>query len=217
MRHQILAAALAFLVPSASFAAAWEFDSQHSTIGFSVRHLVVSNVKGQFDAFTGTMNWDEKDVTKSTVEVDVDTRTVNTGNASRDGHLRSEDFFSAEKFPHMTFKSKKVEKAGEGKLKVTGDLTIRGVTKETVLEVEGPMKPVKGPAGNDISGVSATGKINRKDFGLAWGKVIEGTGAVVGDEVKLMLEVELDRKEPAKAEAKKADPKVEKVEAGKKK
>ncbi|MBU8896097.1 protein yceI precursor [Corallococcus sp. H22C18031201] len=195
-------AMLALSLPSAALASNWEIDSSHSSADFSVRHMMVSNVKGSFGKVTGAINLDDKDVTKSTVEATIDVSTVNTNEPKRDEHLKSPDFFDVTKFPTMTFKSKKVAKAGAGKLKVTGDLTLHGVTKEVVLDVDGPAKESKDPWGNTRSGVSATTKINRKDYGLAWNKALETGGVAVSEEVSVSLEIELTKKADAPATAK---------------
>lgn len=186
-----IAAVTALSLPAVSLAATWTIDPEHSNIGFKVRHLMVSNVKGSFEKHRGTVEINEKDITKSKVEVTIDTTSINTNVAKRDEHLRSPDFFDVAKYPAMIFVSKKVVKAGTGKLKVTGDLTLHGVTKEVVLDVEGPSKESKDPWGNIRSGATATAKINRKDFGLNWNKALETGGVVVGDEVTITLEVEL--------------------------
>ncbi|MCK6544732.1 YceI family protein [Myxococcota bacterium] len=192
-----LAAMLA--APSAAQASQWELDASHSRIGFKVRHMMVTNTRGQFSKFTGTVNLDDKNPVKSSVELSIDVDSIDTADEKRDGHLKSPDFFDAAKFPKMTFKSTKIEKAGKG-YKVTGDLTIRDVTKPVTLTVEGPAKPAKDPWGNMRSGVSATGVINRKDFGLTWNAALETGGVAVGEEVTLEIEVELMQK-PAAAPA----------------
>ena len=168
----------------------WQLDPSHTHAIFGVRHLVITTVKGEFGKTSGTLVLDEGDVTKSSVEATIDTTTLNTREPKRDEHLRSPDFFDVAKHPTITFKSTKVEKAGEGKLKVTGNLTIRGVTKPVTLDVTGPTQAIKDPYGNAKRGVSATGKINRKDFGLNWSKMIEA-GPVVGDEVAIEIESEM--------------------------
>lgn len=180
--------------------AGWEFDDAHSKAIFTVKHLTVTNVTGKILGMKGSIHLDEKDITKSNVDVTLDTATVDTDNDKRDEHLKSPDFFDVKKFPVMKFKSTKVEKAGEGHLKVSGQLTIRDQTKPVVLDVEGPSAAVKDPWGNVKRGLSATTKINRKDFGLTWNKTLDGGGLVVGDEVKIVLEVELNEK---KSDAKK--------------
>lgn len=186
----ILVAAL----PLAASAATWSIDPDHSNVGFKVKHLMVSNVKGNFNTFSGTVDINDKDITKSSVNVSIDTNSINTNVQKRDEHLRSADFFDVAKFPTMTFISKKVAKAGKDRLKVTGDLTLHGITKEVVLAVEGPSKESKDPWGNIRRGAAATTTINRKDFGLNWNKALETGGVVVGEEITINLEIEMIRK-----------------------
>jgi len=189
----MLAVALLLALPGMSHATAWDIDPGHSVASFKVRHMMVSNVPGEFGKVTGVVNYDPADPTKSTVEATIDTTTLNTRHEGRDKHLKSADFLDVEKFPTITFKSKKVEKAGEGKLKVTGDLTLHGVTKEVVLDVDGPIAPVSA-FGGQKSGATVTTKINRQDFGVSWNKALDGGGVVVGDEVAINIEVELSLK-----------------------
>ncbi len=194
-------AALVLASPSLAFAAEFVIDSAHSAANFSVKHMMVSNVRGSFSKVTGTANIDEKDITKSTVEAVIDATTVNTNEPKRDEHLRSADFFDTAKYPTITFKSTKVEQAGQG-LKVTGNLTLHGVTKPVVLDVEGFTSEAKDPWGNTTRGGSATTKINRKDFGLGWKSVLETGGVAVGEEVAITLDLELNKKQaPAAAPA----------------
>lgn len=190
----MVTAALPMLVGvGAVRAGGWEIDGAHSGAHFSVRHLMVSNVRGDLSKITGTLNLDDKDISKSTVEATIDASTVSTGEPKRDEHLRSADFFDVAKFPQLTFKSTKVEKAGD-RLKVTGNLTIHGVTKSVTLDVE-PLSPeVKDPWGNVKRGASATTKISRKEFGLGWNKALETGGVVVGDEVSIQIDLELNKK-----------------------
>lgn len=190
MKRLALAALALVALPALAQTSTWNVDPSHTHAAFTVRHLVISNVRGEFGKTTGTLTLDEGDVTRSKVEATIDVASVNTREPKRDEHLKSPDFFDVAKFPTMTFKSTKVEKAGAGKLKVTGDLTLRGVTKPVVLDVEGPTAEIKDPRGNARRGVSATATINRKDFGVAWSKLIEA-GPVVGDEVKIEIEAEL--------------------------
>ncbi len=185
---------IALALPVLAFASTWTIDPDHSNVGFKVRHLMVSNVKGGFDKFTGNVEINDKDITQSKVEVNIDTNSINTNVQKRDAHLRSADFFDVAKFPAMTFVSKKVVKAGTDKLKVTGDLSLHGVTKEVVLDVEGPSKEIKDPWGNIRRGATATTKINRKDFGLVWNAALETGGVAVGDEITITLEIEMIRK-----------------------
>jgi polyisoprenoid-binding protein YceI len=190
MKQFILSvAAMSILaIPVSAFAANWNIDPDHSSAGFKVRHMMVSNVKGEFAKFKGSVVLDDRDITKSKVDVTFDTASVNTGVVKRDEHLKSAEFLDVAKYPTMTFVSRSVKKTGNGKLLVTGDLSLHGVTKEVVLDVEGPSTEVKDPRGNVRLGASATAKINRKDFGLAYNKVIETGGMIVGDEVTIMLE-----------------------------
>ncbi|HEY3309078.1 MAG TPA: YceI family protein [Desulfuromonadaceae bacterium] len=185
---------IALALPGFAFASTWNIDPDHSNVGFKVRHLMVSNVKGSFDKHTGTVDINDKDITKSKLEVSIDTNSINTNVQKRDEHLRSADFFDVAKFPAMTFVSKKVAKAGKDKLKVTGDLTLHGVTKEVVLDVEGPSKESKDPWGSIRRGATASTKINRKDFGIAWNKALETGGFAVGEEITITLEIEMTKK-----------------------
>ncbi len=195
-----LIVALALLAPAASYAATYEIDPMHSAAHFKVRHMMVSNVHGQFGKLSGTINYDEKDPAKSTVEATIDVTTVDTQEPKRDEHLKSAEFFDVAQFPTMTFKSTKVEKAGKGKLKVHGNLTLHGVTKPVVLEVEGPAPEAKDPFYGKIkSGATASTKLNRKDFGLAWNKALETGGVMVGEEVAITIEIELNKQVPAEA------------------
>jgi polyisoprenoid-binding protein YceI len=185
------AAVIALALPALASAATWTIDPEHSQIGFKVKHLMVSNVKGHFEKYTSAIVIDDTDITRSRVAVTIDTASIDTNVKKRDEHLRSADFFDVAKYPTMTFVSKKVAKAGPDRLTVTGDLTIRGITKEVALAVEGPTAAVKDPWGGMRRGATASTVINRKDFGLAWNKALETGGVVVGDEVTILLEVEL--------------------------
>lgn len=185
---------IALALPVSALASTWTIDPDHSNIGFKVRHLMVSNVKGNFLKYSGTVEINDKEITKSKVEVSIDTNSISTNVQKRDDHLRSADFFDVAKYPTMTFVSKKVAKAGNDRLKVTGDLTLHGITKEVVLDVEGPTKESKDPWGNIRRGATATTKINRKDFGLVWNAVLETGGVAVGDEIMITLEIEMIKK-----------------------
>lgn len=185
---------IALALPSFVFASTWNIDPEHSNVGFKVRHMMVSNVKGNFDKHTGIIDINDKDISKSKVEVSIDTNSINTNMQKRDEHLRSADFFDVAKYPKMTFVSRKVAKAGKDKLKVTGDLSLHGVTKELVLDVEGPSKESKDPWGNIRKGATATAKINRKDFGLIWNAALETGGVAVGEEITITLEIEMIKK-----------------------
>ena len=196
MRRTIIlaAAVLCLVAPGLLHAAPWEFDPAHTGVHFKVRHLMVSSVRGDFEKVSGKIVYDEADVTKSSADITIDTGSINTRVAKRDEHLRSPDFLDAAKYPAITFKSKRVEKSGSGTLKMTGDLTIHGVTKEVSLTVEGPTPAIKDMQGNARVGGQATTKISRKDFGLAWNKALETGGVVVGDEVEITIDVEIYRK-----------------------
>jgi len=185
---------IALALPAFAFATTWTIDPDHSNVGFKVRHLMVSNVKGSFDKHTGTVEINDTDITKSRVEVSIDTNSINTNVQKRDEHLRSADFLDVAKYPTMTFVSKKVAKAGKDKLKVTGDLTLHGVTRQVVLDVEGPTRESKDPWGVIRRGATAGTKINRKDFGLVWNKALETGGVAVGDEITITLEIEMIKK-----------------------
>ncbi len=177
----------------------WKIDPQHSSAQFAVKHLMISTVRGEFHGVTGTVNWDDKDITKSTVDVTIDAATVETREPQRNAHLKSPDFFDVAKYPAITFKSKKVEQAAPGKIKVTGDLTIHGVTKEVVLDVDGPTAPIKDPWGNSRAAINATTKVNRQDFGVKWNANLDGGGVVVGDDVSITIDAEMIKQAPAKS------------------
>ena len=168
----------------------WNIDPAHSAAEFKVKHMMISNVRGKFGGISGVLHRFEADHTKSTLEVSIDASTVNTQDAQRDGHLKGPDFFHVEKFPAMTFKSTHIEKKGDG-FAVTGDMMIHGVTKPVVLSVEEVSEPAKDPWGNTRIGLSATAKINRKDFGLTWNTALETGGVLVGDDVAITLDVQL--------------------------
>jgi polyisoprenoid-binding protein YceI len=167
----------------------WTIDKNHSQVDFQIRHAAVSNVRGSLGNITGTVVWDEKDLSKASVNAVIDATTVSTNNDARDKHLKSPDFFNVEKFPTLTFKSTSVTREG-GKLKVIGDLTLAGVTKSVTLDVDGPSAPVKGMQGGLVTGFSATGTIKRSDFGFG----SKYTEPILGDEVKFTLDVEADQK-----------------------
>lgn len=203
MRHQaLLLSPLAVLLAAAPVAASeWDIDASHTTAQFAVRHMMVTTVRGQFEKVAGTVSLDDKDATKSSINIDIDAASINTREPKRDEHLRSPDFFDVKNHPKVTFRSTKIEKAGKDKFKVTGDLTMRGVTKPVVLTVNGPSAPAKNPWGMTVRGVSATGKLNRKDWGLNWNKALEAGGLLVADEVELQIDAELIEKAPAAAAA----------------
>jgi len=188
-----LAAALS--LPAAAANSNWQIDPAHSSAQFSVRHMAISTVRGAFSKVTGSVVLDDKDVAKSTVEVTIDANSVDTRVPDRDNDLRGEKFFDVAHYPSITFKSRKVEQLAPGKLKVTGDLTIRGTTKEVVLDVEGPTAPMKDPWGNTRNAATATTKINRQDFGVKWNATLDNGGVVVGDDVSIIIDVELVKKD----------------------
>jgi len=168
----------------------WNIDPAHTTAEFKVRHMMITNVKGQFTGVTGVLTLDEQDVTKSRVETSIDAASINTREVDRDTHLKSADFLDVEKFPTLSFASTRITRAGEGELQAEGDLTIHGVTKKVAFTVEGPTQPGKDPWGNTRIGWSATTRINRRDFGLHWNAALETGGILVGDEVTITLDVE---------------------------
>ncbi|MBJ6723405.1 YceI family protein [Geomesophilobacter sediminis] len=195
-RYLSLVVALVLALPTLAFAASYNIDPDHSNIGFKVRHLMVSNVKGVFGKVQGAVFIDEKDLTRSNVNVTIDASSVDTGVVKRDTHLRSPDFLDVAKYPTITFASRKVVRVGKERLNVLGDLTIHGVTKPVVLDVEGVSGESKDPWGNLRRGATASTKISRKDFGLVWNKSLETGGVVVGDEVFITLEVEMIKQVP---------------------
>jgi polyisoprenoid-binding protein YceI len=178
---------LVLILPAAAETQSWNIDGAHSSAQFSVRHMGISTVRGAFTKMSGTVQYDATNPAKTTIDATIDAASVDTRVEMRDNDLRSPHFFDASKYPTLTFKSKKVEEAGPGKLKVTGDLTIHGVTKEVTLDVEGPSAPVKDPRGNLRVGASASTTINRKDFG------VNGADTVVGDAVPITIDMELTR------------------------
>src|SRR2546427_12702796 len=177
----------------------WKLDPQHSSAQFSVRHMAISTVRGAFSKVNGTLVLDDKDVTKSTLDVTIDVSTVDTREPGRDNDLRSDKFFDVAHFPTMTFKSKKVEQVATGELKVTGDLTIRGTTKEVVLDVEGTTAHVKAPWGNQRVAASASSKINRQDYGVKWNATLDNGGVVARDEMNNTHDAEIIKQAPKPA------------------
>ena len=168
----------------------WKIDPAHSAAEFKVKHMMISNVKGKFSGITGTLTHDEGDPTRSSVEATVPVASLSTGDEQRDGHLKSADFFDAEKFPTFTFKSTEVGRTAPGEHAVVGELTLHGVTRTVSFAVEGPSAPGKDPWGNTRIGLSATARINRKDFGLAWNAALETGGVLVGEDVFLTLDIQ---------------------------
>ena len=178
----------------------WKIDPAHSEINFTVRHMMISNVRGRFEKFSGTVEFVEDNPTQSTVDVQIEAASINTKESARDTHLKSADFFNAEQYPYLTFKSKKPQVLDANHGRVTGDLTIRNMTKEVVLDVEYSGQ-AKNPWGMTSAGFSATTTINRKDWGLTWNVGLETGGVLVGDEIKISLEVEIIKQVEAEAEA----------------
>lgn len=176
-------------VPQAAIST-WNLDPVHSVAEFKVKHMMISNVKGQFTVLKGTLHLDENDIANSTVEASIDAASINTREPQRDVHLKSPDFFDVEKFPTLSFKSSKVHENGDGELAVTGDLTIHGVIRPVTFAVEGPTPATKDPWGNQRRGLSATTKINRKDFGVSYNAALEAGGILVGEEVTIMLDIQ---------------------------
>jgi polyisoprenoid-binding protein YceI len=168
----------------------WNIDPVHSVAEFKVKHMMISNVKGQFTRIQGILKLDETNVTNSSVEASIEAASINTREEQRDAHLKSADFFDVEKFPTLTFKSTRVTRVADGELAVAGDLTIHGVTRNMVFNVEGPTAAAKDPWGNLRRGLSATAKINRKDFGLTWNSALEAGGLLVGDEITITLDLQ---------------------------
>jgi polyisoprenoid-binding protein YceI len=178
----------------------WTFDLVHSSINFTVRHLMVSKVRGRFTKWGGSLEMDDRDPRGGRVEVSIETASVNTGVEQRDAHLRSADFFDVEQFPTMTYRSSRIEKTGEGEYRVTGDLTMHGVTRPVTLEVE-YAGSAKDPWGGVRAGFSARATIDRRDFGLTYNQMLEAGGVVVGERVEIAIELEAVRQASAPAES----------------
>ncbi len=196
-RAALIASAIVLVSILPAAAESWDIDSSHSAAQFSVKHLAISNVRGEFHNVKGTVEWDGKSPAGVKIDASIDMTTVDTRDAKRDEHLKGPDFFDAAKFPTMTFKSKKASASGPGKMKIVGDLTLRGVTKEVTLDVDGPTAAIKDPWGNLKVGATATTKINRQDFGVSWSKTLDSGGLVVGNDVDIVLDIEIGRKAPA--------------------
>ena len=192
MNRRIFTAAISALLLTGASALAqsttWTIDTNHAQTDFKIRHMGVSEVRGSFSGVTGTIVWDEKDPSKSSVEATIDTNTVSTNNAGRDKDLKSENYFNVAKFPAMTFKSTSVKRVGS-KLQVIGDLTLAGVTKSVTLDVDGPTAPQKGMGGKMVIGLSATGVIKRSDFNFA----PKMPSIALGDEVQVTIDVEANQ------------------------
>lgn len=195
-----LASALSFAalvsIATPSFATTYTIDPQHSQAGFSVRHMMLSNVRGAFSKVSGTIDYDPAKPAASKVDATIDMSSVDTHDAQRDEHLKKADFFDVAKYPTMTFKSTKVVAKGKAGLTVTGDLTLHGITKSVVLDVDGPTAELKSPKGNK-RGASGTTKINRKDFGITYNKQLDNGGVAIGESVDVFIDVEMSS-EPTK-------------------
>ena len=192
MRRLLMIVLVVFTRPA--LAATWEIDPAHTSVQFSVRHMMISNVRGELRKVAGTVQADDKDPTRSTIEATIDAASVDTREAKRDEHLRSKDFLDVEQFPTITFKSKKITKAGTGRYKVVGDLTLHGVTREVTLDVHGPTPPMTDPRGTVRAGAEATARIDRRDFGITWSKALDGGGIMVGNDLDVTIDVEAIRK-----------------------
>lgn len=196
MRHLLAVPAVLLSAALSAAAAVYEIDASHSTVGFKIRH-VVTKTSGRFTKFSGTISYEAGKPAAWTVTADIDPASINTDNEKRDGHLRSPDFFDTAKFPKMSFKSVKVTDAKGDSAKLHGELTMHGVTKPVVLDLEFTGAG-KDPWGNEKAGFSAKGKLNRKDFGIVWNKAVDNGGFILGDEVEINLEIEADAVKPAK-------------------
>ena len=168
----------------------WKIDPTHSAVEFKIKHLMISNVKGHFTGVTGTLSLDEADVTKSSIDAAIEIASIHTRDEGRDAHLKSAEFFDAEQFPTMNLKSTHIALKADGEVLVTGDLTIKGVTRSVQFAVEGPSAPAKDPWGSTRIGVAATTKINRKDFGLTWNAALEAGGLMVGEDISITLDLQ---------------------------
>lgn len=197
--HRLISCVTALLALAAPALAqsTWEIDPGHSSIQFSVRHLMISNVRGHFGSFKGGAQVDDKNLAGTVIQATIDTASIDTREPKRDAHLKTADFFDVERYPTIAFKSKRIEPAGQQRWKMTGDLTLHGVTREVVLDVEGPTPYVKDMRGDTRAGVSATTKLKRKDFGITWSKMMDGGGVVVGDDIDVAIEIEGVRRDGA--------------------
>jgi polyisoprenoid-binding protein YceI len=178
----------------------WQIDNAHSEINFSVRHMMISNVRGRFESFIGEVNFDEDNPANTTVEVKIDASSINTHEPKRDGHLRSQDFLYEEKYPYLIFRSKRVEIMGKNRARLFGDLTVRDLTREITLDVEYSGQ-AKSPWGTISAGFSAAGSLNRKNWNLNWNQALETGGVLVGDEIKFNVEVEIVKQPEPETEA----------------
>ncbi|MGB0062655.1 YceI family protein [Candidatus Binatus sp.] len=189
-----IAIAMVAALPILAQADTWQIDPMHTNVEFTVRHMMISNVKGQFQKTSGTITVNGNDPASAKIDATIDASSIDTRVEKRDMHLKSPDFLDVAKYPTITFKSTKVEAEGPNKFKVTGDLTLHGVTKPVVLEVESSGPPIHDPMGNTRAGASATTTIKRSDFGLTWNKALEAGGVMVGDEIAISIDVEAIKK-----------------------
>jgi len=180
-----------FTLPASAGTTTYQIDPRHSSAGFGITHLMISTVRGEFRGVTGTVVVDDANVANSSVNVNIDATSLDTREPDRDKHLKSDAFFDVAKYPTMIFKSNKVEKNADGSLKITGDLTIRGVTKSVVLAASAPKPAIKDPWGLQRTAASASTRINRQDFGVSWNQKMDGGGVIVGDDVTITLDVEM--------------------------
>ncbi len=201
-RHPFLwALAFVFLAaPLCAQTTEWQIDPQHTSAHFAVSHMRTSTVRGRFNKIAGTVKWDGRDFTTAAVEIVIDVASIDTGVPERDAHLRTADFLLVEKYPTLIFKSVKIEPASPGAARMTGTLTIRGVTKPVAFVIVGPSEPVKGPDGEIRVGASATATIDRREFGLRWNRVLEAGGLLVGFQVAITIDIEIVKREGGGAE-----------------
>lgn len=190
LRAAVAVLALALVLPVSARAETWVIDPAHTVSGFTVKHMMIANVTGVFEVTRGTIEYRPGDPGSVKADITIEAKSVNTRIGRRDDDLRSDNFFSAEKFPTLAFRSRRVQNVRTEGFDLVGDLAIRDVTREVVLRVNGPTAPIKDPQGNRRVGATASTTINRKDFGIMWNRTIEAGGVVVGDEVKINLEVE---------------------------
>ena len=192
-----LAATIAAIqaVSSPAASTTWLIDPAHTAAGFSVKHMMIATVRGQFKGVTGTVNWDDQNISNSVVDVTIDANTVDTGEPKRDADLRSANFFDVAHYPTITFKSTKIERISAAKMRVAGNLTIHGITKPVILDVEGPSGAIKDPYGNTRVALNATTTVNRMGYGVKWNAKMDGGGIVVGDDVNINIDLEMIKKE----------------------
>jgi polyisoprenoid-binding protein YceI len=192
---RVVAAILCCLVLAEPYSQArdstWIIDTLHSSAYFTVRHMMISTVRGQFGGVKGSVDYDPKNPVSASVDATIDCTTLNTGEPKRDADLKGEEFFDVKRYPTMKFRSRKVEVSGPNRLRVTGDLTINATTRSVILDVDGPTPPIRDPRGREKVGVSGTTKINRKEFGITWNQIIEAGGVAVSDEVSITIDLEL--------------------------